>query len=291
MPRTRFVVARSQPVVRRIMRAGKVRAGNVRLTVANAVRVVGWDRQTGPPRASGSLTKVAAVPDAVPVVMCTWRRLDRLQRTIDLLYRQDLPVSLHIWNNNAEAREQVDQIVRRAGDLAISVTHSLRNIGGFGRFYLGRDLAEKHPYVILIDDDLTFGETMTRGLLAEARPASISGYWAFTFTSSRDYGARLPAAPGDRVHYCGTGGMITDARVFLEPRVFACPRRFWFVEDLWLSYVADHELGWEVRKSGVAFEMDNDGTDQFVYLWPTKSALLQRLSNSGWQVTARQPSP
>jgi hypothetical protein len=88
------------------------------------------------------------------------------------------------------------------------------------------------------------------------------------------------------VKYCGTGGLVCDTKIFLEPGLFRCPRRYWFAEDLWLSYYADHVLGWDVRKGDVDFEMDDDGLDQFHLLHGTKSRLLHYLVRAGWDLSA-----
>jgi hypothetical protein len=274
-------------VFRSSARAGLTGAGRIGRRVTNSARTFGLDRAAGPPVSSGAGSGVAVGEERrTPVVLCTWRRLDRLHKTLDQLAAQrDAAVELHIWNNNHDGRRKVDEIVARS-EIPVFVTHSSRNIGGFGRFYLGRELAAHHPYLILIDDDLSFADTMVRDMLREAGPQQISSYWAFRFTSANDYGARVPASPGERVDYCGTGGMIADSSVFLGDELFTCPHRYWFVEDLWLSYYADHRLGWQLRKSAVQFKMDDDARDQFLLLWPTKAALLRHLVQRGWQVTA-----
>jgi hypothetical protein len=217
--------------------------------------------------------------------MCVWQRIDRLERSIDLLEQQTHgAVELHLWNNNYTARDQVDTIAATAS-LPVSVTHSARNAGGFGRFYLARDLARAgHDRVIFVDDDQVFAKTLVADLAAEHEPGTMTGFWAFRFSSSADYGSRVPARPGERVKYCGTGGMIADAKVFLDDRLYLCPRRFWFAEDLWLSHHADRVLGWTLRKSKVEIEMDDDGLDQFQFLYPTKDGLFRRFVRDGWNV-------
>lgn len=258
--------------------------------LSNNVQLLGWDRLTGPPTSRGVTIRHIEPPSdrAVPVVLCVWKRLDRLERTISLLEDQvDGPTELHIWNNDRRSRERVDEIARRSTKLDTYVTHSSRNIGGFGRFFLARELAGRRPYVVFIDDDLTFSTTMTSGLVSEWSPATIISQWSFRLLSSSDYDERIAGAPGESVDYCGTGGMVADTRIFSEPGFFSCPKRFWFVEDLWLSYYASHVLGWQLRKSGVAFEMDADGLDQSLILHRQKSALLRYLVRQGWSVPRR----
>jgi len=258
----------------------------------NAARVTGWSRAGGP-RTHPGATAPAGAPSgrSVPVVVCTWQRIDRLGRTLDLLRAQThLDVELHVWNNNWRRRSIVDSIVSETTGLRVEVTHSRRNIGGFGRYYLARRLASRHPFVIFIDDDQTFSKTMVEDFMSEARVGTISSYWAFRFRSAEDYWNQLPAEPGSRVHYCGTGGMVVDTRIFREPGLFRCPRRFWFVEDLWLSFYASHVLSWELFKSGVTLSMDNDGHDQFLFLRRKKSELMRYLVRAGWELPLQSDS-
>jgi hypothetical protein len=85
--------------------------------------------------------------------------------------------------------------------------------------------------------------------------------------------------------------MVVDTRVFREPGLFRCPKRFWFVEDLWLSYYASHVLSWELMKSHVTLAMDNDGHDQFLFLKRRKSELMRYLIQTGWELPAWSDSP
>jgi hypothetical protein len=267
--------------MRRLRRGFRIR----RRQLANIFQVIGLHRLEGPARREAAIRPRRPSPDpATPVILCVWRRLRRLGETIALLERQDAHVELYVWNNARRARPQVDSIIAGATHFPIRVIHSSRNVGGFGRFYMARTLAPRHPFAIFIDDDLTFPPTMVSGLMAEASAQSVSSHWAFHLNSPIDFWDRTGAASGESVDYCGTGGMVTDTRIFLESELFGCPRRFWFIEDLWLSYFAAHRLGWQLKKSSVAFEMSYDGQDQFVHLRERKSAFLRYLVKAGWKL-------
>jgi hypothetical protein len=215
----------------------------------------------------------------LPVIFCTWRRIDRLPRTLEQLAAQDIPIQVYIWNNGPD-RSRVDAAAAGAG-IPVSVHHSPRNIGGFGRFYLARQAAEAgHSKVVFIDDDQDFGpETMT-DLLSAHRPRSLSGWWAFRFTGI-GYGDRVRAAPGQSASYVGTCGMITDTAVFRDGRLFRCPRRFWFVEDLWLCYVADL-AGYDLFRSPAKFTSAEDEHALYLSLGHTKWRFLRYLIRHGW---------
>jgi hypothetical protein len=232
----------------------------------------------------------AAGPE-LAVVLCTWRRLERLADTLAQLAAQDIPVQAVIWNNSPY-RSVVDEIVAAAA-VPATVHHSDRNIGGFGRFYLARELAAAgHETVIFLDDDHDAAPSMARELLRHHRPRTMSGWWAFRFVDD-DYANRERVAIGESASYLGTCGMICDTAIFDDPRVFACPKRYWFVEDLWLSFVASALHGWPLFRSAIDLEWVQDGRDQFHRLGMTKTRFLRHLIRRGWNldVARRAPGP
>jgi hypothetical protein len=176
----------------------------------------------------------------------------------------------------------VDAAAAAASDLEVDVVHSSRNIGGFGRFYIARRLADDFPHVIFLDDDQVPAPDFVETLVAESTPKTIRGTWAFRFRSARSYWDRVAAAPGERVKFCGNGGMISDSSIFLETGLFKCPHRFWFVEDLWLSYYADHVMQWHLYKSGARLVKEPADHGQFQTLGATKDIMLRHLVRRGW---------
>jgi hypothetical protein len=225
--------------------------------------------------------------ERVPVIMCTWRRIDRLPDTLRMLGEQDTPASLYIWNNNPREAGQLDGLLARSPVPAESI-HSSRNIGPFGRFYLARDLAQTHDAVLFIDDDQGFGATMVSDQLASFAPRTLAGWWAFTYRpGARSYAERdRVLEPLDRAEYIGVGGMVADAAVFKEPALFDCPRRYWFVDDLWLSYYAGAVLGWTLRRSSAEFAFASDLEDLDLTMIPIKVRMFRHLKRRGWQPAA-----
>ena len=216
-------------------------------------------------------------------MLCVWRRPERLATTLASLADQTHgPVNLWIWNNNPALRLFVDEAVTDISDLDVDVIHSTRNVGGFGRFYIARRLAQEHAYVIFLDDDQVPAPDFVETLVGEFAPETIKATWAFRFRGTRSYWDRIAAAPGERVKFCGARGMISDTQIFLEPGLFNCPRRFWFVEDLWLSYYADHMLGWSLFKSGASVLTAPDDLGQFLTLGATKDLMFRYLVRQGW---------
>jgi peptidoglycan/xylan/chitin deacetylase (PgdA/CDA1 family) len=223
-----------------------------------------------------------------PVIMAVWKRIERLPRTLELLAEQDLPATLYVWNNNRREAERVDRMLARSPIPAQSF-HCPRNIGCFGRFYLARELAGTHDAVLFIDDDQDFARSMVADQLGSFVPRSLAGWWAFTYRpGARSYAERdRVEAPLELADYVGVGGMVADASVFTDPGLFRCPRRYWFVDDVWLSYFASHIHGWTLRRSLAEFEFaPDDGLDIDLTLAATKKRMFRYLKRRGWSVAA-----
>lgn len=214
---------------------------------------------------------------SLPVVMATWQRIQSLPRTIEALSNQKSakPV-LFLWNNNKKARKKIDEIIKNS-NLPISVRHSSNNIGGFGRFYLARELADHYDKVIFIDDDQFPEEDYLNNLTKEFESKTIKSQWAFSFPNSKNYWHKQLVDKGQEADYCGTGGMIVDTSIFKEKEVFKCPKRYWFVEDLWLSFIAKHRYNWRLMRSITDLEIQEDGKDQFVKMIELKTHFLMYL--------------
>jgi hypothetical protein len=224
-------------------------------------------------------------PGRVPVVMCTWKRIDRLPRTLEMLAEQETPATLYVWNNNRREAERVDALLA-ASAIPAQVVHCSRNIGCFGRFYVARELAGAHEAVLFIDDDQDFGPSMVADQLASFEPASLAGWWAFTYLpSARSHGERSRVeTPLEPAEYVGVGGMVADARIFGDSGLFRCPRRYWFVDDMWLSFFATRIRGWRLRRSLADFRFAADDQDLDLTLGVTKIRMFRYLKRRGWDV-------
>jgi glycosyltransferase involved in cell wall biosynthesis len=216
----------------------------------------------------------------VPVILCAYHRLERLPRTLEMLAAQDVPVQALIWDNSADT-VTVD---KAASDARIPVTvhHSTRNIGGFARFYAAREAAEAgYETVVFIDDDLDFEPGTVGDLLRAHRPKSLSGWFAFTqFLVSQE--TWVP--PGEPAVYVGSGGMVIDSAIFTDPRLYTCPRRYWLLEDVWLSYFA-RQAGYDLFASPARFTEVLDGSNQSLSLGWARRRLVRYLDRKGPQAT------
>jgi hypothetical protein len=227
----------------------------------------------------------------LPVVMAVWKRIEFLPTTIAQLERQvGISPELHLWVNNADVAGRAHELAA-AASIPVHVTVSPENIGGIGRFHAARGLTGAHPYVVFVDDDQTFADDALRIMLDEVRPGAMCATYGFQIECPHSYWQRRLPKPGDWIQYAGTCGMISDTAVFADERLFDCPERFTFVEDLWLSYFAEHQLGWSLTRSGAQFHQIDDGRNQWLTLGTDlKSEFVHHLVERGWQVPARPVS-
>ncbi len=229
--------------------------------------------------------------DTIPVVFCTYHRLQRLSTTLGQLSEQEnCKIRVYIWNNNQDEKEFINKEIKLFPRLNISVYHSKKNIGGYGRFYLAKKLSPNYSAVVFIDDDINLNKDTISTLIKEYKPKNISAVYSFKFTSQTNYFRRSKLKPGEYADYCSTSCMIADSSVFKEKELFNCPKKYWYIEDLWLSYYANHKLGWSLMKSGAKIVQLDDNVGQWRNLKLLKSEFLQYLIGRGWNVANGKPS-
>ena len=256
--------------VKRLRDAAMWRINGIHSMARSVWRMRAWDRMQRVP-----ISFPDPDPDRVPVIFCTWHRIERLPQTLAMLAEQTVPVQAVIWDNNGQS----EAVAKAVADSPVPVTihHSERNIGGFGRFYLARAAAEAaHQAVVFVDDDAEFGPTLVADMLNAHRPRSLSGWFAFTEPDPR---LDVWAAPGEPAVYLGTCGMIADPEIFTRPGLFACPRRYWFIEDVWLSsFAARH--GYALFRSPINLTELQDGRNQSLTLGWTRKRLWKYLEST-----------
>lgn len=197
----------------------------------------------------------------IAVIMCVWQRLHTLEKTLHMLENQtDEQFEFFIWNNNPNIKEIEDLINPKRYSFKISSINSNKNIGGIGRFYYAKNISEDFKYVIFIDDDQEFDKNLVKVFREEAKPDSISGWWAYKIFG--EYHQRTSCNPYEEADYIGTGGMICPSKIFQDPRLFSeIPKEYLFIEDLWLSYYSKYEHKYLLQKSKINMKfMPNENT-------------------------------
>lgn len=225
----------------------------------------------------------------VVIIMCTWKRPERLTKTLNLLCQQtNHNFSLYIWNNNPEIKDTINLICNTYKEkLKIEITNSEKNIGGFGRFLLAREIKDEAKKIIFIDDDQVFSNNMVDRFLGVFDENAVKSRWCWRFHGINYTHRSHINNENINVHYCGTGGMIVSSKTFKCDELFKIPNEFLFVEDLWLCFIATHYLGMKLISIKNDFmTQEVDGKDQTtIDFYSVKSKFLNYLIlNRGWKI-------
>lgn len=225
------------------------------------------------------LDSIVGIPrsEALPVIICLWKRRERLP---DILKQLDAqadgpPLRVMLWNNNfdddAAYRSMLGSVDVDGAVASIEYVTSATNVGGIGRFFLARTLleADHAGYFVTLDDDQDISSTFISDMLTAARPREISGWWAWNYLDS--HWNRTPTPPGEVADYVGTGGAVIDIELVRDRSFFtALPLRFLFLEDQWMcAYAA--QLGWKLRKVDTPIDFVLHETNQFLQMADLKN--------------------
>mgnify|MGYP000444422897 CR=1 FL=1 len=187
----------------------------------------------------------------VAVIMCVWNRFHLLGKTLNMLNNQtDINFEVFIWNNNQKIKNLKDNLAINFNKLKfkISFKDHKQNIGGVGRFYMANHISKYYDYVIFIDDDQEFDKNLIKDFKNEASSTTINGWWAWE--TKNNYFNRRPLNVGEEGDYIGTGGMICPIEPFRIKEFFTnLPKKYLFVEDIWLSWYCKNKLGYKLKKS------------------------------------------
>jgi len=232
----------------------------------------------------------------VAVGLMTWKRISELRDTLEDLSNQTFKdFTLYISNGNLQKIDQIETIVSKFGrGLSIVLSHDGNELKTFRRLYLGKRMAEDGADVVFfIDDDIDYYPKYFARALREYEPKTYkSGFaWSFTDNGSDYYKNRIRRWDNEnRIHYCGTGVAMIDPSIFLVDDLFDAPPGALGIEDLWLSYYANHVLGWELRYMKVNSFSNIRGNDMVAlyktYLGAeyTKADFLKELMAMGWKL-------
>ena len=189
----------------------------------------------------------------VTVVLLTWQRVGELKKTLNYLSRQTYKnFDVRISNGNLKYSNIVEKNARMFSDqLEISVSHDGNDIHAFRRFTVGKELAAAGTDIVLfIDDDITFGPDYIENCLRYYEPNSYKSGFAWSFQASGENYYKYRTRINDytsKIHYCGTGISMIDAKIFLDDRLVSkAPPEAYKIEDLWLSYFTQHVCKWKL---------------------------------------------
>jgi len=227
------------------------------------------------------------VKNSVAVVMCTWNRIERLETTIKQLEQQTYTnFDFYIWNNNYSKKDEIDNIISD-NNLNILIHHSKINVKGFGRFNTAKNIKDNYPVIIFIDDDFSMQKTVINRFISAWKPDMILGWWAWKIYNN-NYFDRIRVNDFEDANYVGTAAMVLDSDIFNCDKLFECPKEFLDIEDLWLNFIANHHLNWQLKGLYLDANLNKDDKDMSElnseYLNDKKQHFLEYLINQGWKL-------
>lgn len=227
--------------------------------------------------------------------MLTWQRLDKLPESLRMLSDQtNKNFTLYISNSNSDEVSRVEETVSLFKQkLSITLTHDSNELYSFRRLHIGRELALKGFEVVLfLDDDVLIPKNYVEQCLSYFEPNSYkSAYaWQFLENGQNYYRRRLRVNnPKSKVHYCGTAVSMVDSKIFLNDDLLHAKADAHQIEDLWMSYYADHILKWKLEY--IPIEGLSIGGNDPVALSKVvkrnknnKAVFLKKLVSLGWKL-------
>jgi hypothetical protein len=228
---------------------------------------------------------VAAVFDR-PNVKSFFRKLSTSHKGSDMI------LNVHIANNKKSRQgELIDMAEAAANDQAKFFIHTFkRNMGGMARFFLTRELMKFHDFtfVIFIDDDQYVRHSTVIDLWSQRTLLAMTGWYGKKWSSSVESywmpnigleQIQTQAETNDDWDYVGTGLSIVDTLIFSDDRVFKPPIEYYFVEDLWLSYILKVN-SWMLLRAFVDVDLEEDlfVNGQSVHMVPKKATMFKKLN-------------
>jgi hypothetical protein len=201
---------------------------------------------------------------------------------------------LYISNSNLDEISRVEELVAPFKEkLNINLTHDSNEMYSFRRLVIGKDLALKgFDAVLFLDDDVLIPQNYVEQCLSYFEPNSYkSAYaWQFLENGQNYYRSRIRITKTDsKVHYCGTAVSMVDAKIFLNSDLLSAKDEAHKIEDLWMSYYADHILKWKLEY--IPIEGLTIGGNDPVALSKVvkrnrnnKAVFLRKLVSLGWKL-------
>ena len=239
----------------------------------------------------------------ISIILLTWKRIYDFELMLTSLCQQTYKdFDVYVSNSNSEQHFQIERITNKYKSvLNIQASLDSNDHFAFRRFYVAKQLAESGSEIILfIDDDVRISNDYVANAISQYEPKTYKSAYAWQFDDGVvEYMTDRTRmfSVNDRIHYCGTSTAMVDASVFLDPQFFEVDPMAYMIDDLWLSYYADHILGWKLQYMDVG--KINIGGNDYVALYKTfldgevgytKSDFLHYLINLGWDLSPRLES-
>lgn len=187
------------------------------------------------------------------VIMCTYQRLEHLSNTLSSLSKQtNNNFDFYICENSRKGKKVLEILKNNSKDFNNNVFvkeyHNQYSI--FSRFYLAKTLAEQgYEMILFVDDDQILPYDLIENCYHQYDPSVIKSFYAHNIEG--DYWSKQASSTGEYSNYVGGGGLLCNAKLFLEEDLFKCPEQYWVLDDLWLSYYLAKHTNYKMKRLSV----------------------------------------
>lgn len=227
--------------------------------------------------------------------MLTWQRINHLAVSLHNLARQtNTDFNVIISNANPRYQSRIEDYVQNfRGYFDIKVRKDSNAEFAYRRLRVARDAAiDGSDIILFIDDDVIIPPHYVEKAVQQFEPQSYKSQFAWRLDDggSDYYGKRTRVFDKrKKVNYCGTGVGMIDASIFLEDGLFDSPAGALKVEDLWLSYYAQHVMKWKLQYLDVRNVKIGGGDSVALYKSIAKQKynkadFLRDLVKMGWKL-------
>lgn len=222
------------------------------------------------------------------VISLMWGRPKALPKMLEQLSRQtSQDFRTIISNSNPDTTDYAKEV---CSEYDVYFRQDSNEKYCFRRFEIAAELNTER--IIFIDDDVIIPDDFVEKALAQYEPRTYKSWWTWNFNGKPYHFVKdrtRITAPGVSVNYGGAGISIVDASIFQKRELFDVIDGAYYMDDIWLSYVAGHVLDWRIEY------LDIDGIElggadsvaeysRIAKLTNNKKTFVDELRSRGWQV-------
>lgn len=198
------------------------------------------------------------------VILTTYKRLENLRGTYKSLSKQtNTDFDLYICDNSGNDPHLLNTTKKNVKNFTHNVFIKEYNneYSIFGRFFLAKELAEKgYSKIVFIDDDQIIPESFVQDCHDQYEEDTVKSFYAHFIEG--DYWKKHEVNSYEYANYAGGGGLLCNAKIFLDKTFFKCPKEYYILDDLWLSYYALKIANISIKKlnTHIKFIVDEKAT-------------------------------
>ena len=214
------------------------------------------------------MEKIIKEKSKTALILCIYRRLENLSSTFIQINNQTNKDFDFYISNNTDGKKDKKIFSIAENNLLYNnfkIYNHRNEYKPFSRFFIARDLAkEGYEKVIFIDDDEIIPKTFIQECLDQYEDKTLKSFYAHKI--DKNYWRKEKLLPGEIGQYAGTGGLVCSTEIFLDDEFFECPKEYYIIDDLWLSYYAVKKIGYTIKllETSIEFIRDTKATAMFL---------------------------